>query len=164
MKGGIYVIRVTGVGNYYGESSNILNRWSRHRKLLYSNRHVNDKLRVAFKEHGISKFHFAILEQSPLLEKSKAARLQREQFYIASDPLCLNVKGNNNVIPVTVDSLPDRPIYRNKELLLKRVGRSSLVHVYLKRTMQRIGVEVCRTKFRLGTFITDSKCNLKRKV
>ncbi len=162
--GGIYVIRVDGVGNYYGESSSIKSRWTRHRKLLYSNRHVNDKLRVAWKEYGPSKFTFEVLEQSQLLETSKHARLLRENYYISSDPMCLNVKGNDKVIPITSTSLPDRPIYRNREVLLRRVGRTNLVTVYDKATMQRLGVEVTTLKFKLGTFTSDSACRLKRKV
>lgn len=162
-QGGIYVIRVKGVGNYYGESDNIKRRWAKHRKQLYSNRHHCVKLRRAFAAFGMSAFTFEILEQSEELDRNKQLRLTREALLISSDPLCLNTKGNE-ATEVTELSLPDRPIYRNRELFLERKPRTQYVNVRVKRGGQLLGIECMSEKFRMGTFITDQHCNLTRKT
>lgn len=161
-KGGIYAIVVDGVGVYYGESANIKNRWSTHRKQLSRNSHVNPKLRVAWKEYGPDKFHFKVLEQSELLDNSKAARLLREAQYIANDPLCLNTRGNFNGDSITLNTIPDRPIYRNRKLILRRIGRKNLVNIIDADSLYRLGVETITIKMKLGTFYSDDRCNIRR--
>lgn len=161
-KGGIYAIIVDDVGVYYGESECISKRWATHRKQLSRNSHINPKLRVAYRELGPDKFHFKVLEQSELLDTSKAARLLREAQYIANDPLCLNTKGNSNGESITLTSIPDRPIYRNRKLILKRVGRKKLVNIIDADSLYRIGIETIDIKMRLGTFYSDDKCNIRR--
>src|ERR1044072_2026204 len=96
-RGGIYTITVNDIGIYYGESDNILRRWIKHRKQLYSGKHANIKLRRAFMYFGIEAFIFTILEQSEELEKSKQFRLFRELQLITQNPLCLNIRGNQEI-------------------------------------------------------------------
>lgn len=152
LKGGIYTIHVEGVGTYYGESQNILKRWAQHRKKLYSGRHHCARLRAAFRAHGMSKFTFKIIAQSPELDKSPALRVALEDMFIKRDPNALNTKGNDTEITPT--RMPRKPQYLNAQLLLKRVGRSAWVQVFDK-DGKWLGTEPTSEKFRLGTFKTE---------
>ncbi len=162
-KGGIYMIIVKDVGVYYGETVNIKTRWARHRKQLYSGRHHCIKLRRAFKYLGPEAFKFTILEQSERLDKSKQYRMLRQSEYIRLDPLCLNTAVNEKAYKVTEKSLPNRPVYRNKEVKLQRVAKSGLVLVKDNKTGKSLGVEVWDKQFNLGVFTTDVFCTLIRK-
>lgn len=159
--GGIYVISIQGVGNYYGESVDILRRWATHRRQLVRQTHVNSRLKMAWKSLGAGAFHFRILEQSELLTKDTVYRRMREKFYIQNDPLCLNVRdGHDN--DATELALPDRPIYRNRVVKLVRFGRNSMVKVLDAETEQLLGVETLNGKFRMGKFRCNGKCLLDR--
>lgn len=161
-KGGLYKIVVQGVGTYYGESVNIPARWARHRKQLYNRRHANHKLKAAWHspEIGPSKFEFIIIEQSEELTKNTDLRLYREKMLILKDPANLNVVHGNKE-GVTAAKLPDRQIYRNRTVIIKRHNRSSLVRICNEQG-QLLGNEILEYKFRLGTFTTDRECNLTR--
>lgn len=160
-KGGIYVISVAGFGNYYGESNNILRRWASHRKQLYNKRHANHLLKSAWMSLGPSAFTFQILESSEELTRSKELRLYRELVYINRDPSCLNIKdGHRNCI--TVDSLPNRPVYRNKTVILQRKAKGSKLVRVLDQNRNLLGVEAVEGKFGLGTFTSDNACRLKK--
>lgn len=160
-KGGIYTISVTDIGIYYGETDNILRRWIRHRKQLYSGKHANIKLRRAFMYFGIEAFTFSILEQSDALENSKQFRLFRELQLITQDPLCLNIRGNQE-IELTPGQLPNRPAYRNKKITLQRVQRQKFALVIETDTGKKLGVETFTGKMRLGTFYSDQNCKITR--
>lgn len=159
--GGVYVIRVAKIGNYYGETTNIRSRWARHRKQLSNNRHHCYRLRRAWAALGAGAFTFEVLEQSEELDANKHLRLAREAFYIASDPLALNTKGNEAPV-VTEAALPDRELYRSRTVFLERVPRTQYVNVRERRHGPLLGVELMDTKFRMGTFTTDSTCKLTR--
>lgn len=160
--GGVYKIYVEGVGSYYGESSNIPARWARHRKQLNNRRHANHKLKAAWNspEIGQKKFHFIIIEQSHRMTVNKDLRLYTEKMLILQDPANLNIVHGVNE-PVTESKLPNRQIYRNRIVWLKRHNRSSLVKV-CNEAGQLLGNEYLDIKFRMGKFSTDSDCNLTR--
>jgi len=161
-KGGIYRIFVEGWGSYYGETDNIARRWARHRKQLANGKHHCLKLRRAWLYRGPRAFHFEVLELSPELDTSKSLRLLREQFYISSDPMCLNTKGANPEL-ATETSLPDREIYRNRVVCLQRIGKSQMATIRLgARNGLLLGVEEISGKFRLGLFNSNAQCKLTR--
>lgn len=160
-KAGIYVIRVDGIGNYYGESNDIKRRWAQHRKQLYTGKHHCIKLRRAFRYLGPNAVHFEILEQSDALETSKQLRLLKESALIKADPLCLNT-AISEADKVTVTSLPNRPVYRNRTVCLTIIRNTNLVLIKTERQGNFLGVEELAKHMRLGTFVTDEQCRLKR--
>ncbi len=150
LKAGIYTITVSGVGTYYGESVDIFRRWATHRKKLYSKRHHCQRLQSAFNEWGMGVFEFKIIAQSALMEKSVAIRTSLEQKYISDDINALNTKHNDSAI--SPSEMPARPIYKNKKLTLKRIGRKQWVKVFENNKL--IGIEPLTENFRLGKFVT----------
>jgi hypothetical protein len=152
LKAGVYSITVSGVGTYYGESVNIKVRWAQHRKKLYSGRHHCVRLRAAMREWGMDVFEFKILAQSELLEKSVAARTSLEQAYIKADVNALNTKHNDSII--TPSHMPSRPVYKNKQIRLARIGTKNWCKVY-DTGGHLLGIEPLSEKFRLGTFVTN---------
>ena len=160
--GGIYVISVTGVGNYYGESNNIERRWQRHRKQLNNQRHANYRLKAAWKSLGPKHFTFTVLECNEALTVSKELRLYRELLYINNDPHCLNIKDNRAVEVVTSTSLPNRPIYRNRTVILQRKAKGSRLVRIMDDKRNLLGVEAVVGQFRMGTFKSDVNCKLSK--
>lgn len=161
-KGGIYAIDVAGVGTYYGESDNIQRRWTKHRKQLASGRHHCIKLRNAWKHLGPGKFTFRILAQSTELDASKTLRLAMEKALILADPNNLNTAGSV-ADKVTGTSLPNKDIYRNRIVYLKRIRATNYAQIRVtSKDGPILGVELVEGTFRMGLFQSDAKCKLTR--
>lgn len=88
---GIYVIRRVGSDEcYVGQSVNIEQRWSDHRKELKRNRHRNSRMQNVFNKHGEGIFVIAIL-QTGFDPADKTEITASEQFWMDSLKPCYNV-------------------------------------------------------------------------
>lgn len=75
---GIYCIENTvNQKKYIGQSVNIKERWRKHRKELYANKHDNDYLQKSWNKYGKSSFKFYILEECNVISLD-----ERENYYI----------------------------------------------------------------------------------
>jgi hypothetical protein len=160
-QGGIYVITVDGLGNYYGESDNIPRRWARHRKQLANDRHHCVKLRRAWRDLGPAAFHFHVYERSQELTENKALRRFIERNLILADPMNLNTAGSE-AKPITASALPLKDVYSARCLYIERVPRTGLARVRTVKGGMLLGIETIEGKFRAGYFHTDMACRLER--
>ena len=62
---------------YIGQSTDIKNRWVRHKSELNNNRHINNHLQFAWNKYGEDCFIFAVIEECSVSELD-----EREKFYI----------------------------------------------------------------------------------
>ncbi len=63
---------------YIGQSTDIKNRWMRHKSELNNNRHINNHLQSAWNKYGEDCFVFAVIEECSVSELD-----EREKFYIS---------------------------------------------------------------------------------
>lgn len=75
---GIYCIEnIINHKKYIGQSVNIKERWRKHRKELYANKHDNDYLQKSWNKYGKASFSFYILEECKIEELD-----EKEIYYI----------------------------------------------------------------------------------
>lgn len=157
--GGLYCIEVAGVGNYWGESSNIPRRWATHRKQLYNGRHRNIKLRRLWLALGPEAFTFRIIEQNVELTKNKTLRKMKESLLIAQDPYNLNTLGSS-IQCITKTNLPNKLHYRNRYVIIERSTKGM---AWVKSDESVIlGIECIEPRFKAGRFFVNNKGELSR--
>ena len=75
---GIYCIEnIINHKKYIGQSVNIKERWRKHRKELYANKHDNDYLQKSWNKYGKASFSFYILEECKIEDLD-----EKEIYYI----------------------------------------------------------------------------------
>lgn len=88
---GIYrILNIDNNKNYIGSSVNIESRWKQHINSLKAGKHRNKYLQRSFKEHGIDKFSFSIIETT-----TKKKLLEREKYWMNFYKSCDNSFGYN---------------------------------------------------------------------
>lgn len=84
---GVYRVWCSDRHFYYGRSSDIEERCSKHLRLLTRGKHINPHMQAAFNKHGV--FRFEILQEATLSES-----VELEQSLIDAnihDPCCMNI-------------------------------------------------------------------------
>jgi len=92
-KPGIYMIRCdVNDKRYYGETSNLSNRLSKHKKELRQNIHPTHEMQNDWNDYGEEKFDFVILYLGDKWN-NRQARLKKETELITADrSLCYNIR------------------------------------------------------------------------
>jgi group I intron endonuclease len=109
---GIYRIKNLINGKcYYGSSKNIEKRWSKHKRELNNNIHINCKLQRAWNKYGENNFSFEIVEECNI-----NILLETEQKYLDLQPeYNIGVKSSGG------DNLTKNP---NKDNIVKKMTES----------------------------------------
>lgn len=130
---GIYRIVCTMNGNYYyGSAQNLSYRWTRHKRALQQNKHINPHLQNTWNRYGESNFSFELIESV-----SNEKLLEVEDAYLkehVGTPHCMNIAKDAH--SPTRGRKMKSPSNETKQ----KIRNSLLGHTVSDKTRKKIGV------------------------